>query len=66
MERLRFTETFPLIYRNYGLSVISWFIFGHGVVIYFIIMQMLLKERSKMSPCFLSHKTIINILIQPV
>ena len=38
-----FTMTFPSIYV---LSVINWFIFGHVVVIYFI-MPLLLEKRSE-------------------
>ena len=54
MKGQGFTETFPSIHVP---SVISHFIFGHWVVIYFI-MQSLLKEKKKTYLVFLLSEKI--------
>ena len=54
-----FTETFP---STYVPSVINRFMFGHWVLIYFI-MQSLLKKRSKNLHCFPSKRESLQTAI---
>ena len=57
MKSQSFTETFPSIYVP---SVINRFIFGHWVLIYFI-MQSLFENRRKTYPVFLLSERVCSL-----